>query len=84
MPIPSMNELFMQLGLDSDNNSINQFIRTHQLPDDVRLCDAPFWTASQRQFLLEQFHADAAWILAVDQLNEQLHEDASAQASGGR
>lgn len=76
MPIPSMNELFMQLGLESDDRSIEKFIRTHQLPDDVRLSDAPFWSTSQRQFFLEQFKADAAWVVVVDQLNEQLHEDA--------
>lgn len=82
MPIPSMNELFMQLGLESDDTAIDHFVKTHQLPDDVKLCDAPFWTTSQRQFLLEQFKADAAWIVTVDQLNEQLHEEASAQAAG--
>ena len=81
MPIPSMNELFMQLGLESDNTSIKNFINSHQLPDHVRLSDAPFWTESQRQFLLEQFRVDAAWIVTIDQLNEQLHEDARSQVS---
>lgn len=81
MPIPSMDELFMQLGLESDNQSIDNFIRTHQLADGVRISDAPFWSDAQRQFIVEQFTADAAWILIIDQLNEQLHEDAMNQTS---
>lgn len=79
MPIPSMNELFTQLGLESDDQSIDRFIRANQLPDGVRISDAPFWTDAQRQFIAEQFIADAAWILVIDQLNEQLHEDAMQQ-----
>ena len=79
MPIPSMTDLFMQLGLESDEKSIDTFIQTHQLPADVQLRDAPYWTDSQRQFLVEQFKADAAWIIIVDQLNESLHEDSVQQ-----
>jgi hypothetical protein len=76
-----MTDLFMQLGLASDAESIANFIKQHQLPADVRLCDAPFWSESQRQFLLEQFKADASWIIIVDQLNESLHEYAVKQQS---
>jgi hypothetical protein len=79
MSFHSMTDLFMQLGLASDPESIARFIHEHQLPSDVRLCDAPFWSESQRQFLLEQFKADASWIIIVDQLNESLHEDALRQ-----
>ncbi len=81
MSIPSMSELFMQLGLESDDKSIARFIQAHQLQEDVLLCDAPFWTESQRQFLVEQFSADAAWIIVVDELNELLHEDAVKKQS---
>ncbi|MDP2128886.1 MAG: DUF2789 domain-containing protein [Pseudohongiella sp.] len=79
MPIPSMTELFMQMGLESDEKSIENFIQSHQLPADVKLADAPYWTDSQRQFIIEQFKADAAWIIIVDQLNEALHEAAMKQ-----
>lgn len=81
MSFHSMTDLFMQLGLASDAESIARFIHKHQLPTDVRLCDATFWTESQRQFLLEQYKADASWIIIVDQLNESLHEDAVRQQS---
>ncbi|MDP2284619.1 MAG: DUF2789 domain-containing protein [Pseudohongiella sp.] len=81
MSFHSMIELFMQLGLESDEKSIAYFTLTHQLPVDVRLCDAPFWTESQRQFLVEQFKADASWIIVIDQLNESLHEDAVKKQS---
>jgi hypothetical protein len=74
--LPRMTNLFLQLGLLADEQSIEDFIRTHQLPADSRLTDAPFWTDGQRQFLQEQLHADAPWALIVDQLNESLHEDA--------
>jgi hypothetical protein len=73
---PRMTNLFLQLGLPADGKSIEDFIRTHQLPAASRLTDAPYWTDGQRQFLHEQLHADAPWALIVDQLNESLHEDA--------
>ena len=70
---PDMTNLFLQLGLDASEASIQAFIQTHQLPDHVRLAEADFWSDSQRQFLAEQFKADAAWAIPVDQLNEALH-----------
>ena len=73
---PRMTNLFLQLGLPADERSIAEFIQAHQLPIDVRMTEAPFWSEGQRQFLLEQWNADAPWALIVDQLNESLHEDA--------
>ena len=67
-----MTNLFLQLGLDSSAEAIAEFIRTHQLPADVRITEAPFWSESQRQLLED----DARWAIVVDQLNESLHEDA--------
>jgi len=75
-PTPRMTNLFRQLGLDSDEAAIARFIKTHQLPTDVRLSEAPYWNDAQRQFLSEQLKDDAAWAIVVDQLNESLHEDA--------
>jgi len=79
---PRMTNLFLQLGLDSDEKSIAAFIASHQLPADVLIGDAPFWNEGQRQFLTEQIRADAAWTTIVDQLNESLHEDAVKRQTG--
>lgn len=79
---PSMTNLFLQLGLDADDENIAQFIRDHQLPNDVALTDAQFWSAAQREFLREQLKADAHWAMVVDKLNEALHSDAVEPASG--
>ncbi|WP_343591881.1 DUF2789 domain-containing protein [Paracidovorax wautersii] len=73
---PTMTNLFLQLGLDEKAEAIDAFIRSHQLPTDVGLVEAPFWDDSQRQFLAEQWKADAPWALTVDQLSEALHAEA--------
>lgn len=73
---PTMTNLFLQLGLDEKAEAIDAFIQSHQLPTDVGLVEAPFWNDSQRQFLAEQWKADAPWALTVDQLSEALHAEA--------
>lgn len=73
---PRMSNLFLQLGLEESDQAIADFIRSHQLDNDVVLADAPYWNDSQRQFLSEQIKADAVWTTVVDQLNEALHEEA--------
>ncbi|KAA8694524.1 Uncharacterized protein ALO80_02788 [Pseudomonas caricapapayae] len=70
----TINDLFAQLGLDSDDKSIEAFITTHTLPDDVKLIDAEFWTPQQADFLKEQLHEDAEWAMPVDELNVRLHK----------
>lgn len=80
---PRMSNLFLQLGLDSEPESISHFIEANQLAADVRLEEAPFWTDAQRQFLAEQIKADAAWAIVVDQLSESLHEDSVRLRKGG-
>ncbi|HPU52768.1 MAG TPA: DUF2789 domain-containing protein [Aquabacterium sp.] len=77
-----MTNLFLQLGLESGDAAIAEFISSHQLPADVSLVDAPYWNESQRQFLSDQIKADAPWSIVVDQLNESLHEDAVKRQSG--
>lgn len=69
-----MTNLFHQLGLDASEKGIAEFISSHQLPADVRLVDAPFWSEAQRQLLDEMLKANARWAPVVDQLNEVLHE----------
>lgn len=75
---PRMTHLFAQLGLDSSAEGIAQFIHEHQLPKDVNLMEAPYWSDAQRQFLAEKIASDGEWAIVVDQLNESLHEDATS------
>ena len=78
----SMTNLFLQLGLPAGKDEIAAFLRAHQLPEDVRVSEAPFWNDGQRQFLSEQLGADARWTTIIDQLNESLHEDAVKRQTG--
>ncbi|MCJ2373443.1 DUF2789 domain-containing protein [Pseudomonas sp. RGM 3321] len=70
----TINDLFTQLGLESDDESIDKFVASHSLPDDVKLIDADFWTPRQADFLKEQLHEDAEWAMVVDELNVRLHK----------
>lgn len=73
-PVHSMRNLFAQLGLPSDQASIDQFIATHSpLPQGMTLADAPFWTPAQANFLREEILEDADWAEIIDQLNANLH-----------
>ena len=74
----SMTNLFLQLGLPAEKAEIAAFIRDHQLAEDVRVSEAPFWNDGQRQFLREQLVVDADWAIIVDELSEALHADAVA------
>ncbi|MBP0049105.1 DUF2789 domain-containing protein [Marinobacterium sp. AK62] len=66
--------LFEQLGLDSDKDSIEQFIRTHQLfSDEVPLHEASFWSEAQAEFLRDAITSDSDWAEVVDELNTSLH-----------
>lgn len=71
----TMNDLFAQLGLDSDDTAIEQFIATHQLPADVALKDADFLNDAQRAFIIEERQKDAVWALVIDELNACLHSE---------
>lgn len=74
----SMTNLFLQLGLPAGKAEIAAFIRGHQLAEDVRLSEAPYWSDGQRQFLREQLVVDADWAIIVDELSEALHAEAVA------
>lgn len=74
MAVHRFPELFAQLGLDADLESIRSFIATHApLPGDLRLEDAPFWTPAQARLLREALTVDADWSEVVDRLNQALH-----------
>ena len=66
-------DLFSQLGLPSEPNAIEDFIKSHRpLPDDVPISEAPFWSKSQRDLLKQAYIQDAEWVPLVDQLNVRL------------
>ena len=71
----TMNELFAQLGLESSDEAIEQFIAQNQLDEETNLKNAPFWSDSQRVFIQEEWKKDAVWALVLDELNARLHED---------
>lgn len=71
----TMNDLFAQLGLDSDDEAIEQFIKTHQLPEAVPMKNADFWNEKQRQFIIDEYENNAVWVMVLDELNVRLHEE---------
>ncbi|KAA8733942.1 DUF2789 domain-containing protein [Acinetobacter qingfengensis] len=72
---PRMTHLFQQLGLDSSQLAIEEFIKNHQLDAQTYITDASFWNEAQCAFIKEKISADDNWATIVDQLNESLHED---------
>ena len=60
--------------LKSTPEAIDAFIDEHPLTEDVKLIDAPFWTPQQAAFLKEELRDDAEWAIAVDELNQRLHQ----------
>lgn len=68
-PFHRLCDLFAQLGLPAEPAQVDRFIATHRpLAPGQRVCDAPFWSPSQAQFLREQLQADADWSEVVDDL----------------
>jgi hypothetical protein len=73
-PFHRFSELFAQLGLPADVDSIRDFISQHSpLDTAVKLEDASFWTAAQSSLLRELVAQDADWAEVADQLNAALH-----------
>lgn len=70
---PTLVTLFEQLGLASDQASIDAFVDKHALPEDVKVSEADFWTPQQARFLKEELREDADWAPVVDELNALLH-----------
>jgi hypothetical protein len=71
---PTLATLFEQLGLESNQASIDAFVSSHFLPENIKLSEADFWTPQQARFLKEELREDAEWALVVDELNERLHQ----------
>ena len=72
-PFHSLVSLFNQLGLNSTDVGIEEFIdRNKPLQDNVELHDANFWNISQASFLKQGKDEDADWAVIVDQLDTLL------------
>jgi hypothetical protein len=67
------SDLFQQLGLPNDEQSIRSFCAKHRLSENEKLDEAGFWSDAQRQFLKDALLADADWAVQIDQLNTSLH-----------
>lgn len=66
-------ELFKQLGLPDDHQSIASFLSVHRpLDGATALEDAAFWSPSQRNFIKEQLANDADWVGVLDQMSVAL------------
>ena len=70
----TINDLFAQLGLDSSDEAIENFIQNNQLPDNITLREAPFLDDQQKMFIQEEWRLDAVWSLVIDELNARLHK----------
>ncbi len=72
-PIHSINSLFDQLGLESSDQAINDFIaRNAPLPGHIKLHEADIWNPAQAALLMELKDNDADWAEFVDQLDARL------------
>lgn len=70
----TINDLFAQLGLDSSDEAIENFIQNNQLPDNITLREALFLDDQQKMFIQEEWRLDAVWSLVIDELNARLHK----------
>lgn len=70
----TMQNLFLQLGLDNSDAAIEQFFASHTLPDDIKLENADWWSAAQAAFIKECLSSDSDWAEVVDQLNVRLRQ----------
>lgn len=69
----TMESLFRQLGLPDRSDEIESFIAEHRSESrDTPLCDLPFWSSSQAEFLRSALAEDADWCEIVDQLDALL------------
>lgn len=70
----TIETLFRQLGLPDRPDEIQSFIAEHKCAsrDDTPLCELPFWSSSQAEFLGMALAEDADWCEVVDQLDALL------------
>ena len=69
----SLNSLFQQLGLDSSDEAIEQFIGEQKpIPANIPLYEASFWKPGQASLLRQAITDDADWAEVVDHLDVML------------
>ena len=73
-PFNDLAALFQQLGLATDPQAIDHFLKHHSLKHHDKLEDAAFWNSAQRAFLLEEKENDANWCAVIDELDARLHQ----------
>lgn len=71
----NLHQLFEQMGLSSDPDSIQQFLTNHKLSKHEDIHQADFWNESQKAFLQEARSQDADWVEQVDLLDCLLRKD---------
>lgn len=77
--VPTMSDLFLQLGLPADAPSIAAFIEDHA--GVCQYCTLPYatiWTDSQRAFLKEAINEDSDWCIPAERLTSLLSECGSS------
>ncbi|WP_371189165.1 DUF2789 domain-containing protein [Thalassotalea maritima] len=63
----NLSNLFAQLGLDNNQQSMKIFIERHKgIPEHMRLSEAPFWNSSQSRFIEQALEQDSDWSEVVD------------------
>ncbi|GAB4087697.1 DUF2789 family protein [Hydrogenophaga soli] len=82
--IHRFSDLFSQLGLPNDPESIANFLAgNHGMANGMRLPEVPYWNVAQAQFLSESLLQDADWTDWVDRLSQALqHRPYSPMAPG--
>ena len=73
----TMQSLFDQLGLPSDEAAIEQFIEQHRIADGVRMFEADFWSPAQASFIKQGLTQDDEWAIVIDELNTRLRDKPS-------
>jgi hypothetical protein len=69
-----LSHLFAQLGMDSREEDIDNFIASHSLADNVHIANAHFWNEAQREFLREGLQDDSNWSDLIDHLDTLLRK----------
>lgn len=73
LSIPSMTELFEQIGLNSRPQAIAAFLAKHRpLDPSLPLDEAAFWSPSQAAFLRNELDGDTQWSIVIDSLSASL------------
>ena len=74
----SFNDLFEQLGLESSDVAIENFLHQQAaIPRNLALHNASIWTSAQARFLREAKEQDAEWSYLVDELDVRLRRNRS-------